>query len=149
MTNSLSHLSLGQLKQALQLKEKLASLESELSAILGGDTSLPETPAASSDPAPAPRRRGRPPGIRALSTPAPLASTARVGSRRISPAARARIIAGAKARWARFHAAKAAAALPAKKTRSTVAVKRGKMSREERGRLGALARWAKIRKNKG
>jgi hypothetical protein len=151
MMNSLSSLSLDQLKHAVHLREQLESLEIELKAIFGGAASAPAAPAL------LPRRRGRPPGKRAanaeagLVAPLPTAPAAagrgRGGSRRISPEARARIIAGTKARWARFYAAKAAAK-PAGAARSSASPKKGVMSRAERGRIGALARWAKFRKAK-
>jgi hypothetical protein len=153
MTNSLSTLSLAQLKHAVQLKEQLATLENELAALFGGAASTLITPA------PAPRRRGRPPGKRApaadagappapaeASVPSAVGGAGRSGRRRISPEGRARIIAGAKARWARFHAAKGGFK-PAKATRSPASPKQGGMSRAERGRIGAAARWAKHRKS--
>jgi hypothetical protein len=80
-----------------------------------------EAPTTTS-PAILPPRRGRLPGSK------------------MSPEARARIAAAQKARWAKFHAERGEAK-PKTKT--------GGMSRAERGRLGALARWAKIRKEKG
>ncbi len=72
----------------------------------------------------------------------------RGGPRNMSPAARARIAAAQKERWAKFHAAKGGAK-PAGPAKATPSAKDGKMSRAERGRLGALARWAKVRRGKG
>jgi hypothetical protein len=113
MTHSLS---LDQLKQAVQLKEQIAALESELAAILGG--AAPASAPAPAQGAVVPRRRGRPPGKRAEtghivpaqsapSTPAVTAKkSGRGGARIMGPEARARIAAAQKARWAKYRATK-------------------------------------------
>jgi len=111
MTNSLGSLSVTQLKQAITIKEQIEALESELASVLGG-----AAPAAVS----APSRAGR-------------------KKRRMSAAARARISAAQRARWA--NQKKATAAAPA------AVPKKRKVTAAGRKRLSALAkaRWAKVR----
>jgi hypothetical protein len=115
-SRSLSELSVSELRKVLQLKEEIATLETQLNAVLGG--------APSSSAAPA-KRRGRPPG----------------SGRKMSPAARARIGAAQKARWAskKGDATPAAEAKPAGKRGG-----RRKMSADARARIAAAqkARWA-------
>jgi hypothetical protein len=109
MTNSLSALSLDQLKQAVQLRERIATLENELAGILGGEVS---TSAAPTTTAPVPRRRGRPPGKRADVVPAEPSTVhvpvrrGRGGHRNFTPESRAKMAAAQKARWAKIRAAK-------------------------------------------
>src|SRR5881394_2571890 len=69
-SNAFADISLQQLKQAVAIREKIESLEKELSRIIGGGPSTPKTAA--------PRSKGK-----------------------MSAAARARISAGMKARWAK------------------------------------------------
>ena len=69
-SSPLADISLEQLKQAIAVREKIESLEKELSRIIGGGSRTPKTAA--------PRKKGR-----------------------MSAAARARISAGMKARWAK------------------------------------------------
>jgi hypothetical protein len=118
--------SLEQLKQAIALKEQIASLEQQIAAVLGGAVATPAPAAASTVTAAPPVRRGR------------------GGPRVMSPAARARIAAAQKARWAKFHAAQGAKPAPAAK-------KAGGISPEGRARIIAAqkARWAKYRKQQG
>jgi hypothetical protein len=140
MTHPLSALSLDRLKRAVELREQIAALENELAGILGGEVSIPAIPAV------VPPRRGRPPGKQAdVVAAAPFTAPVPVGKGRGGPGtrsaeARARMAAGQKARWAKFHAAKG---------KAQPETKDGGMSRAERGRLGAKARWAKVRKEKG
>ena len=77
-SSPLADLSLQQLKQAVAIREKIESLEKELSRIIGGQ---PSTTMAG---APTPIRKRR----------------------RMSAAARAKISAAAKARWAKVRAKK-------------------------------------------
>ena len=88
--SSLLNLSVQQLRQAADLKEKIAALENELSGLLG----------------PAPK-----------STSAPITTEAPKKKGGMSAAGRARIVAAQKARWAKIKAAKPVvkAAQPAKK----------------------------------
>ena len=119
--SSINHLSVHQLRQAADLKEKISALETELSQLLGS-TSQPAAvkPAA----APAPKRKGG-----------------------MSAAGKARIAAAQKARWAKVKAAQPAAktvtavkaAPPAKKKFTMSAAAKAKISAE------AKARWAKVR----
>jgi hypothetical protein len=77
-SSSLADMSLQQLKQAVAIREKIETLENELSRIIGGQPS----PAKAGGPAPKRKRR------------------------KMSAAARAKISAAAKARWANFRAKK-------------------------------------------
>ena len=74
----LANVSLQQLKQAVAIREKIESLEKELSRIIGGQ------PSTAKAGAPTPKRKRR----------------------KMSAAARAKISAAAKARWANFRAKK-------------------------------------------
>ena len=74
----LANVSLQQLKQAVAIREKIESLEKELSRIIGGQ------PSAAKSGAPTPKRKRR----------------------KMSAAARAKISAAAKARWAKVRAKK-------------------------------------------
>src|ERR1043165_3340863 len=71
--NTFADLSLKQLKQAVNIREKIESLEKELSRIIGGGSRTLKTAA------PAPKRK----------------------SRKMSATARAKISAGMRARWAK------------------------------------------------
>ena len=73
--NLLANVPLQQLKQAVTIREKIETLEKELSRIIGGQTSTAKAGAS-------PRKR------------------------KMSAAARAKISAAAKARWAKFRAKK-------------------------------------------
>ena len=113
MTNALSQLTVGQLKRAVEIKERIESLEDEINQILGAPRAMPTatvsaplrgrkrfSAAARRKMAAAQRARraaekGYAAPVRAL----------RNGKRRVSPAARARLSAAAKARWARAKAA--------------------------------------------
>jgi hypothetical protein len=74
----LANVSLQQLKQAVAIREKIESLEKELSRIIGGQ------PSAAKSGAPTPKRKRR----------------------KMSAAARAKISAAAKVRWAKVRAKK-------------------------------------------
>jgi hypothetical protein len=79
-------------------------------------------------------------------------ATNRQGKHKVSPAARARMAAGQKARWAKMKAAsEAPAKVPAKVATPFVAPKKKyAMSPEARARIsaGAKARWARIKSGK-
>ena len=77
-TNSVTQLSLQQLKQAVTIREKIDSLEKELDQLFGGQAVSPNATA------PGMKRRRR----------------------KMSAAARAKISAAAKARWKAFRAKK-------------------------------------------
>ena len=125
MTNSLSALSLDQLKQAIALKEQIAALESQLTDIFGGTA---ETPAISTSP---PRGRGRPPGKGGMSVEG-----------------RARIASAQKARWAKFRAAEGRESSPAFPSSRRPHGKGRVFTPEHRAKLAAAqkARFAKLRK---
>jgi hypothetical protein len=104
--SSISNLTVQQLRQAATLKEKIQSLEKELGKLLGSTVA--------STPGMAPRQK----------------------KFTMSAAAKAKISAAAKARWAKVKG-KAPAAKPAKKTR-------GKMSAAAKAKLSAKLKaiWA-------
>jgi hypothetical protein len=79
MNSSLSQLTPAQLRRAASLKERIDSLQRELDKLLGG------------------------------TTPAQKSAKPVKKRRRVSAAARARIAAAQKKRWAKFHAAKGTA----------------------------------------
>ncbi|ODU25275.1 MAG: hypothetical protein ABS95_00700 [Verrucomicrobia bacterium SCN 57-15] len=79
MNISLANLSAQQLRRAAAIKEQIESLQKELQQIFGAPAETPTTPAAS------PQKRKK---------------------RRMSAAARAKISAAAKARWAKIKAGK-------------------------------------------
>ena len=108
-------LSTGQLRQALQLREQIESLQRKLSAILGGKSSAPvgETKGEKSRQA---------------------------GKRLISAKARAKMAAAQQARWAKAKGA----ALPAKAAAKAAPKKAGGITKAGRAKLSAAmkARWA-------
>lgn len=117
--------SLANLKEAVAIRERIESLDQRLSEILGGTT--PSTPAVS-----APTKRGRARG-------------------KMSPAARARIAAAMRARWARQRAGTSTAEKPkaaAAKAPKAGKRRRGNMTAEGRKKLSDAmkARWAARRK---
>lgn len=123
---SLINLTAAQLRQAADIKERIASLNNELAALLGGSA----TPA-----------------------PAKPAKPVVANKRGMSAAAKAKIAAAQKLRWAKVHAAKAKPAPVAKLAAKAVvkavkpAKKKGKISPEGMANIIAAtkARWAKIR----
>lgn len=111
---NLHNLTVAELREAVAIKEKIEALESELASVIGAESDA-EEPAA-------PGRRKR---------------------RHMSAAARARIGAAQRARWAKARKATRAAAraaAPAKK-------KKRKVSAAARARLSAAAkaRWARVK----
>jgi hypothetical protein len=119
--NSLLNLSPADLRRAAQIKEQIDSLNAELGSILSGTSG--RTSGNSAAAAPTDGRRG--------------------GRRTMSPAARAKIAAAAKARWAKFRAAKGGSApAPAAKKSG-----RRQMSPAARAKIAAAAkaRWAKAK----
>jgi len=114
MTN-IQSLSSSQLRKVVAIKEKIEQLEAELAAIAGG----------SGDAAPAKRGPGRPKGS---------------GRRTMSAAARERIAAAQRARWAKV---RASSGKPGPKPKG----KRRKVSPSVRAKLAAIAkaRWAKAK----
>ena len=105
---------LAQLKQAVTIAEQIEKLQAELARLVGGSSSVASSPSAA--------------------TAAPLKKP---GKRTMSPAARAKIGAAAKARWAKVKGAATAKAPAAPK-------KKRKLSPEGRARIvaAAKARWA-------
>jgi hypothetical protein len=115
---SINSLTPSQLRQAANLKEKIAALEKQLGQLLGSAS----TAVATVKPA---KKKGK-----------------------ISAAGKARISAAAKLRWAKVNAAKAKALQAAVKTAVVKpAKKKFVMSAAAKAKLSALAkaRWAKIK----
>ena len=149
---SLINLTSAQLRQAADLKERIASLNDELAAILGGSS----TPAPASTPA---KKGGMSAAGRAKVAAAQKLRWAKIKAAKgktapvtkalkkkggMSAAGRARIVAAQKARWAKIKGAKPAvtAAKPAKKKFTMSAAAKAKIS------AAAKARWAKIKAEK-
>jgi hypothetical protein len=124
---SLSDLTVTELRKVLQIKEQIATLENELTKVIGSS--------ASAAPAAKPVKLGRPPG-----------KGKRGGRRKMGPEARARIAAAQRARWAKTRGETIAVAAPTPGKRGG----RRKMSPEARARIGAAhrARWAASRAGK-
>ncbi len=114
-------LSTAQLRQALQLREQIEVLQRKLGVLLGGERSASATVAKTKKPV------GRP-----------------AGKRTMSAAARAKIAAAQKARWAKTKEP----AAPAAKSSAKVAKKKGGLTTEGRAKLAAAmkARWAARKK---
>ncbi len=117
MATNLSNLSVEQLKRAVQIKEEITRLEAELGRVLGGGS-------AGNGPSGGGGRRGV-----------------------MSAAARERIAAAQRARWARVKGT--AGAQPAPKAASAKPGPR-KMSAAARAKIAAAARarWARVRAGK-
>ena len=133
---NLINLTPAQLRQAADLKEQIAGLNKELTAIFGG-----------------------------IATPAPITAAKPVVAVKkggMSAAGKARIVAAQKLRWAKINAAKAKSAPVTKPAAKAVAAvksplravavakparKKGKISPEGMARIIAAtkARWAKVR----
>ena len=113
MTNNpFNALTVVELKKAVSIKERIEELESELASLLGDSRRSSGAGVA------------RGPGKR----------------RKMSAAGRAKIAAAARARWARFHAAKGKTTAKGKRTMSPAA--RAKIA------AAARARWAKVKAGK-
>ena len=95
---TIDHLSIGQLKRAIEIREQIQALQNELSQVLGG-----EAPAPVAAPAPA----------APVAAPAP-AAPAKVGKGKMSAEGRAAIAAAQRARWAKVRGTKAPAAKAAR-----------------------------------
>ena|ERR1035437_428674 len=122
--SSILNLSAQQLRQAADLKEKIAALENELSQLLGES---------------------------AKAVAAPLAGKALKKKGGMSEAGKAKVAAAQKARWAKINAAKSAVS-PAKTTPKIVvaakpAKKKFTMSAAAKAKISAAAkaRWAKVK----
>ena len=121
--------SVGQLKRAVEIAEKIETLQTELSSIFGSSSaaSLKTQPAKPSQ---------------------------KTGKRTMSPEARARISAATRARWARVKGTANPTALkaaPAAAKPVAAKKKKGGLTDEGRARLAAMmkARWAAKRKGAG
>jgi hypothetical protein len=139
-TMSFLNLTSTQLRQAADLKERIAGLEQQLADLTSSDP-------GSGIPAPLKTKRGRPAKVK----PAPEAEAAKVPGKRgpkkggMSAAGRAAIIAAQKARWAKVKATKT----EAPKAAAEAKPKTGKRTMSAAAKLAiskaAKARWAKVR----
>ena len=125
----MTELSLAQLKEAVAIKEQIVALEDKLAKLVGGQSIA--APAKASRKA-----RGTKAVKAALTEPAAPAEA----GRHMSAAAKARISAAAKARWAKIKAAKGEKAATKKKKTGISAAGRAKISAMMK------ARWAARRK---
>jgi len=109
---NIQNLTSSQLRKVVAIKERIEQLESELEALAGGGASS-----------------------------APAVRVATGGRRTMSAAARARIAAAQRARWAKVHAASG------KKSAGKTGGKRRKMSPAVKAKLAAIARarWARAK----
>jgi len=151
--SNVSDLSLNQLKRAVQIKEQIEKLQSELSSVFGSNGSQQKTKPSSgmSEATKAKLRaasKARWAKINAdKKTTAPAAASKATSTRKpMSAAAKARLSALMKARWAAKNKGankQSAKAAPAK----AAAPKKPTISAAGKARLSALAkaRWAKIK----
>jgi len=109
--NSITNLTAQQLRRAADLQEQIQSLREELAEILSSPIAPPSR-----------------------------ATAAKAPKRQISAAGKARIAAAARARWARYRAAKPKSARPASNPKRTI-------SAAGRARIAAVARarWARAK----
>ena len=151
--SSITEFSVQQLRQAADLKEKIAVLEKELNQVLGSTAK----PAAAS---PAPKKKGgmsaagkakiaaaqkaRWAKIKETKPAIKTAVTAKLAKKKftMTAAAKAKISAAAKARWAKIKGSK-----PAVKAAISPAPKKGGMSAAAKAKISAAAkaRWAKAK----
>ena len=148
--SSINHLSVQQLHQAANLKEKIAALEKELNHLFGSTAKSSTFKPATK----APQKKG---GLSAagkarivaaqkarwakIKAAKPAVKTAKPARKKftMSAAAKAKISVAAKARWAKIKGAKPTVA-PVKKVKRTMsAAAKAKIS------AAAKARWAKIK----
>jgi len=139
--SSSNELSSNQLRQALQLREQIDSLEQQLNSILSGSEGGAQT-----------LRRGQTSTSSAAAPATTPGGKGVPGKRTMSPAARRRIAAAQKARWAKQKGDSNASGAttngrPAQSS-STQGRKKGVMTPEGRARLAAAmkARWAARKK---
>ena len=123
MNIQLNSLSVAQLQRAITIKEQIEALNAELASLFGAaPVAAPKAPVASS-------------------TPAPLAKKKKV----MSPAARAKISAALKARWAE----KKGVPVKAPQTAKPVQTSKPKPKMSAQGRANIIAaqkaRWAKVK----
>jgi len=122
--SSIANLSVQQLRQAADLKEKIVALEKELSQLLGSSAKAVAAPVV----AKAPKKKGG-----------------------MSAAGKAKVAAAQKARWAKINAAKSAVKPTATPAKAAVVAKPAKkkftMSAAAKAKISAAAkaRWAKVK----
>jgi hypothetical protein len=130
---SMIHLTSTQLRQAADLKDQIANLQTQLATVFGGQ----ETPS---------------PVETAKSVTNPVVKPVVAKKRGMSAAGKARVVAAQKARWAKIKAAKTSIAPTAKPVAKAGGVakpagRKGKISPEGMARIIAAtkARWAKVK----
>ncbi len=123
-TNSFWELPIATIEKALNVRKQIEALRKSVEEIMGGSS-------------PVAKRRGRPPKSAAVE-PVTAKVDGRKGKR--SAAARAKMAAAQKARWAKIRGESAPAAKSPKKKKRT-------MSPEARAKIAAAqrARWAKLK----
>jgi hypothetical protein len=124
---SASQLSSNQLRQALQLSERIESLQQRLNSILGGGTSSAATTSSTKS-----ATKGSP-----------------LKGRKLSPATLRKMRAAQQARWAKIKSDETPSTeSAAAKTPAPTGKKKGKLTPEGRARLAAAmkARWAARKK---
>jgi hypothetical protein len=152
---NITELSPSQLRQAADLQEQIAGLQTQLAGIIyvGGKTHIPVQAAK-----PAKKKGGMSAAGRAKVAAAQKARWAKIKAAKsvaakpvkkggMSAAGRARIVAAQKARWAKIKGAKTAASKPAAKPSPVTKPAKKKISPEGIARIKAAqkARWAKIK----
>lgn len=125
-TNSLSNLSTNQLKRALQIREQIDALETELNQITSGGSSSSSSGQSRSTGAKQSAKASAEPKV-----------DGRRGRRQLTPAARKRIAEAQRARWARTRGDKAESNEGAKETNNA---KAGRRQRRRRMSPEGLAR---------
>ncbi len=148
---SITNLTPTQLRQAADLQEKIAQLQTRLAAIEGG-----QAPSAVKSAPPAKRKmsaahiakiRAAQKARWAKVKAAKPAASKPAKKRGMSAAGRANIVAAAKARWAKVNAAKAKVVSVAPVVAPKPAKKKFTMSPEAKAKISAAAkaRWAKVK----
>lgn len=124
--NNILNLSVAQLKRAVAIKEQIESLLSELASISGTTPASATAPSVAAAVAPAPAKK----------------------KNVMSPAARAKISAAQKARWATVKETSATTAKATAAPAAEAKKKKRKLSPEGRANIvaAAKARWAKKKK---
>ena len=141
MTN-LQDLTTSQLNRIIALKERIESLQAEISSVVdgGGEAPVPaEKPKRRRMSAAARKRIADGATARWAKVKGEGAKPAKKGQHRLSAAGRAAIIAGSKARWAKLRGETTTPEAPMKRDRRSSPAVRAKLA------AAAKARWAKAK----
>jgi hypothetical protein len=134
MSHSILDIPIATLEKVIAIRQQIETLKSSVDHILGGSAPV-VTPVA--------KRRGRPPKVASVASPAAAPVVEVKKKRTFSVASKAKMAAAQKARWAKKNgAAPAAVETPTVKTR-----KKRTISPEGLARIAAAqkARWAKVK----